>query len=56
MSIDIIFDFKIETIKMYSLSSTNRKLIDEIFDKLHAQDRMKYINQSIFHDYFVFAI
>ena len=56
MSIDIIFDFKIETIKMYSLSSTNRKLIDEIFDKLYVQDRMKYTSQFIFHDYFVFAI
>ena len=56
MSIDIIFDFKIEATKMYSLSSADRKLVDEVFDKLHAQGRMEYISQSIFHDYFVFAV
>ena len=56
MSIEIIFESKIEATKMYSLNSANRKLIDEIFDKLHAQNRMKYTNQSISHDYLVFAI
>jgi hypothetical protein len=56
MSIELKFDVKIETTKMYSLNFANRKFVDEIFDKLHVQNRMKYINQFISHDYFVFAI
>ena len=41
---------------MYLLNFANRKLMNEIFDKLHAQKRMKYINQFISHDYLIFAI
>ena len=56
MSIKLKFDVKIETTKMYSLNFANRKLVDEIFDKLHAQERMKYTTQSTSHEYSIFAI
>ena len=56
MLIELKFDAKIETTKIYFSNFSNRKLIDEIFDKLHVQNRMKYINQFISHDYFVFVV
>ena len=56
MSIDIKFDAKMKTTKIYSLNSTDRKFVDETFDKLHAQKRMKYIIQSTPHDYFIFVV
>ena len=56
MSIELKSDVKIETTKMYSLNFANRKLVDEIFDKLHAQERMKYTTQSTSHEYSIFAI
>ena len=56
MSIEIISEFKIETTKMYFLDFVDRKLIDEVFDKLHAQNKIKYIFQFIVHDYLIFAI
>ena len=56
MSIEIIFESKIETTKVYSLDFVDRKLVDEVFDKLHAQNKMKYIFQLIAHDYSIFAI
>ena len=56
MSIELKSDVKIETAKMYSLDFANKKFVNEIFDKLHAQKRMKYIIQSTSHDYSIFAI
>ena len=56
MLIEIKSNVKIETIKMYSLNFVDKKLINNTFDKLHAQKRMKYINQSILHEYSIFAI
>ena len=56
MSIEIKSNVKIETAKMYSLSFVDRKLINDTFDKLHAQKRMKYISQSTSHEYSIFAI
>ena len=56
MSIELKSDAKIETAKMYSLSLADRKFVDEIFDKLHAQERMKYTTQSTSHEYSVFAV
>ena len=56
MSINIFFDVKMKTIKIYSLKSTNREFVDEIFDKLYTQDRMKYITQSTSHDYSIFVV
>jgi hypothetical protein len=40
MSITLKLDVKIETTKVYSMSSNERDLIDETFDKLHDQDKM----------------
>ena len=56
MSIELKLDAKIETTKIYLFDFANRKLVDKTFDKLHAQNRMKYISQLISHDYSVFAI
>ena len=56
MSIEIIFEFKIETTKMYFFDFVDRKFVDEIFDKLYVQSKMKYIFQFIVHDYSIFAI
>ena len=56
MSIEIKSNVKIETTKMYSLNLVDRKLVDETFDKLHAQERMKYTSQFTSHDYSIFAI
>ena len=56
MSIEIKSNVKIKTTKMYSLSFVDRKLIDDTFDKLHAQRRMKYTNQFTSHKYSIFAI
>ena len=47
---------KIKAAKIYSLKSQDRQLVDEIFDKLHAQNRMKYTSQPTSHDYFVFVV
>jgi hypothetical protein len=40
MSIILKSEAKIEAIKMYSMKSKKRELIDEIFDKLHDQRKM----------------
>ena len=56
MSIDIQSDAKIEVVKVYSLSSVDRKIVDEIFDKFHAQERMEYTTQSTSHGYSVFVV
>ena len=56
MSINIQSETKIEAAKVYFLNSVDRQYVDEIFDKLHAQKRMKYIIQSTFHDYSIFVV
>ena len=56
MSIEIKSNVKIKATKMYSLRFADRKLMNEVFDKLHAQKRMKYINQFTSHEYSIFAI
>ena len=56
MSIELKFVVKIEATKIYSLNFANRKLVDETFDKLHAQERMKYTTQFTSHEYSIFAI
>ena len=35
---------------------TDRKIIDDIFDKLHVQGRMEFITQPTFHEYAVFVV
>ena len=56
MFIEIKFDAKIETIKIYSLKFVDQKIMNEIFDKLHAQKRMKYINQFTSYEYSMFVV
>ena len=56
MSIELKFDVKIETTKIYSFDFANKKFVNEIFDKLHAQKRMKYIIQFTSHDYSMIVI
>ena len=43
MSIEFRSKIKIKAFKIYLLKSINRDFVDEIFDKLHAQNRIKYI-------------
>ena len=56
ISIEIKSNVKIETTKIYLLSLVDKKLINDTFNKLHAQRRMKYINQFTSHEYSIFAI
>ena len=56
MSIEIKWNVKIKTTKMYSLNFVDKKFVNETFNKLHAQKRMKYINQFISHEYSIFVI
>ena len=56
MLINLKSNAKIEVVKIYSLESSDRKFVDEIFDKLHEQDRMKFNSQLTSHDYSVFVI
>ena len=42
--------------KIYSLNKKNRKLVDEIFDKLHESDRLSWTNEFIFFNYSVFCV
>jgi hypothetical protein len=56
MSITLKSEFKIETIKVYSMRLKKRELIDEIFDKLHHQNKMHWITEFTSHDASVFVI
>ena len=56
MLINFKSNAKIEIVKIYSLKFSDRKFVDEVFDKLHEQSRMKFSSQSISHDYSVFVI
>ena len=56
MSINLLSDAKISIAKVYSIEFKNKQLIDEMFNKLHKQERMKYIKYSTAYDYSVFVI
>lgn len=56
MFINLKLNAKIEAIKIYLLSFINRKFVDEIFDKLHKQNRIKFSNQFIVYSYLIFVI
>jgi hypothetical protein len=56
MSITLKSDAKIEFAKIYSMSSKERELIDEIFDMLHNQRKMNWIKKSIAHEALVFVV
>ena len=55
MSITLLSEAKISSVKIYSVESKNKQLIDDMFDKLHEQDKMKYSKHSILHDYSIFV-
>ena len=42
--------------KIYSLNKKDKKLVDEIFDKLHESDRFSWTNEFIFFNYSVFCV
>ena len=56
MIIFIIENAKSKTHKIYSLFFENKKLIDEKFDKFHAQNKMQWINAFTFYDFFCFVV
>ena len=55
MSINLKQNAKIAVIRVYSIESKEKEIIDQEFDKLHAQKRMQYFSHSIAHDYSVFV-
>ena len=56
MFINIQFNVKIKTTKIYSLKLINRQFVNEAFNKLYKQKRIKYFNQSTSHNYSIFVI
>ena len=59
MRISLRFDWQnriFEKIKVYSLNIRNRDLIDQIFDKLHEQNRMSWTKFFTFFSYFAFCV
>ena len=57
LSLKTNWEFKIkEKIKVYSLRQRDKIVIDEIFNKLHSQDRLKWTKQNTFFSFSVFVI
>ena len=56
MFINFKIDVKIKLIKIYSLNHKNKKIVNNIFDKLHEQNKIKYITQSISFNFSIFVI
>ena len=56
MFINLKSNAKIEVAKIYSLKFSDRKFVDEIFNKFYEQNRMKFNNQFILHNYSIFVI
>lgn len=56
MSITLTLEIKILLTRVYSLSTKDKKLIDEIFDKLHEQHKLTWIEQSTLYDFSVFVV
>ena len=59
MRISLKSDWKkriFDKVKIYSLNKKNRKLVDEIFDKLHESDKLSWTDEFIFFSYFVFCV
>ena len=56
MSINFKVDAEVKSIKIYSLKHKNRKIVNDIFDKLHEQNKMKYITQPISFNFSIFVI
>ena len=55
MSSTLLSEARISSVKIYSIESKDEQLIDDMFDKLHEQSRMKYFKHFISHDYSVFV-
>ena len=55
MTILIKPDAKVTVAKVYSVGPKDRALIDDLFDRMHEQDRMKWSTTSTRHDYPVFV-
>jgi hypothetical protein len=45
-----------EKVKIYSLRTKNKKLVNQTFDDLQRKERLKYITESIFFSYLVFVV
>ena len=56
MSIIFKSNVVFKSTKIYSFDHKNKKLVDKIFDKLHEQDKMRYITQSTSFNYSIFVI
>ena len=56
MPIDLKPDAKVEAAKVYPLGPSDRKFVDEVFDKLHEQGRMEFSSQPTPHGYPVFVV
>ncbi len=56
MLITLTLEIKIFSARVYSLSTKDKKLIDEIFDKLHEQHKLTWIKQSTLYDFSVFVV
>ena len=56
MFINFKIDVEVKSIKIYSLNYKNKKIVDNIFDKLHEQNKIKYITQSTSFNFSIFVI
>jgi hypothetical protein len=56
MSITLKSEVKIEAAKVYSMKSKKKKLINEIFNKLHEQRKMHWTKESIAHEASIFVV
>jgi hypothetical protein len=59
MRISLRSDWEIrifEKTKIYSWKTENKKLVDQIFDDLHAKKRFKYTSESTSFSYSVFVV
>ena len=56
MSIILKFDAKLKLVKMYLIKSKKRFVINTIFDKMHANDKMTWASQSTSFSFSVFVV
>ena len=56
MFIDILSNAKSKFFKIYSIESQNRKFIDQEFDKLHVENKLRWIIEIILYDFSIFVI
>ena len=56
MFINFKLKVKVKLIKIYLLKQRDRKIINKIFDKLHAQNKIHFIFQFTFFNYLIFVV